>query len=77
MPVAFSVVSLIYFGTSLAYSFGIKRLAVADTICFASLFTMRVLAGSVILGDQSRSGYYSSHVLLFQLGTCEALCRAS
>jgi 4-hydroxybenzoate polyprenyltransferase len=46
LPRAFLVMLGIYYGLTLAYSMWVKRLIVLDVIVLASLFTMRMMAGS-------------------------------
>lgn len=45
----FLIVFLGYFGLTLAYSFGLKEIAVVDVLILGGLYTMRVIAGVVVI----------------------------
>jgi 4-hydroxybenzoate polyprenyltransferase len=45
LPWRFGVVLAAYFATTVAYSFGLKRLALIDVFALACLYTVRVMAG--------------------------------
>jgi 4-hydroxybenzoate polyprenyltransferase len=47
LPALFSGILLIYLGTTTAYSFVLKRIAILDVLVLAGLYTLRVLAGAV------------------------------
>lgn len=47
---AFGWASLAYFGVTAAYSFRLKRLAVADVFTLSGLFSLRVIAGAYVVG---------------------------
>lgn len=49
MPVAFVPAALGYFGGTLAYSLALKREPMLDVLILAGLFTVRVLAGAMVL----------------------------
>jgi 4-hydroxybenzoate polyprenyltransferase len=49
LPRAFLAVLLVYYATTLAYSFLIKRTMLFDVITLAGLFTLRIVAGSAAL----------------------------
>ncbi len=50
LPSDFKLVLLIYFATTLAYSFYLKRLAIIDVLILGLLYSLRVIAGGAILG---------------------------
>lgn len=47
LPDLFTAVLLLYLGTTTAYSFALKRVAILDVLVLAGLYTLRVLAGAV------------------------------
>ncbi len=47
LPISFSLILITYFIINLAYSFGLKHVAVIDIFCVASGFVLRILAGGV------------------------------
>ncbi len=49
LPIASSIVGLAYLSGTLTYSIVLKKIAILDTIVLAGLFTLRVVAGIVIL----------------------------
>lgn len=49
MPLAFLPAALAYFAGTLAYSLGLKREPMLDVLMLAGLFTVRVLAGAMVL----------------------------
>ncbi len=46
----FALVLLGYYVLTLAYSFGLKRIAMLDTVVLAALYTVRIVAGTVAIG---------------------------
>jgi 4-hydroxybenzoate polyprenyltransferase len=46
LPPNFLLVLLCYYALTLAYSFGLKRVVLVDTIALASLYTIRIVAGA-------------------------------
>ena len=60
LPPAFTLVLAIYFCTTCAYSFFLKRLLLIDVLTLAGLFTIRVFAGSAAVG-----GVVSTWLLAF------------
>ena len=50
LPMAFRVIVVGYLGTTLIYSFFIKRLLILDVVTLGLLYTIRVLAGSAATG---------------------------
>jgi 4-hydroxybenzoate polyprenyltransferase len=46
----FGLILLIYLGITLAYSFRLKRVALADTLVLSSLYTLRLVMGAVLAG---------------------------
>ena len=48
MPSAFTLIATFYFAGTLAYSLGLKRIALLDVLALAGLFTTRILAGAVL-----------------------------
>lgn len=47
---AFAAVLLVYLAITVAYSFLLKRKPVVDVLVLAALYTMRIVAGSVVIG---------------------------
>lgn len=45
LPAAFSFWLLLYLGTTLAYSFYLKRIALVDVVVLSGLYTLRLIAG--------------------------------
>jgi 4-hydroxybenzoate polyprenyltransferase len=62
LPQAFKLVLLSYYLLTLAYSFGLKSIALLDVYTLALLYTFRILAGMAIIGAG-----YSSWLLIFSL----------
>jgi 4-hydroxybenzoate polyprenyltransferase len=52
LPGVFSVVVLLYFIVTLSYSFAIKAMPILDVCCLASLYTIRVIGGSLVIGAE-------------------------
>lgn len=50
LPAAFALALLVYYLLTLAYSFWLKRIIMLDTIILAGLYTMRIIAGTVLIG---------------------------
>lgn len=50
LPRDFLIVLLCYYALTLAYSFGVKRIVLADTIALAGLYTIRIVAGAAAVG---------------------------
>jgi 4-hydroxybenzoate polyprenyltransferase len=46
LPHGFLLVLLCYYALTLAYSFGLKRIVLVDTIALAGLYTIRIVAGA-------------------------------
>ncbi|QOG07127.1 UbiA family prenyltransferase [Aureimonas sp. OT7] len=46
------ILFIVYLLTTIAYSFLLKRMVMVDVLVLASLYTLRVLIGVVIIGDQ-------------------------
>ncbi len=46
LPTAFRAALAAYFALTLAYSFGLKRVAIVDVIVLAGLYTVRIVAGA-------------------------------
>ncbi|MDB5416360.1 MAG: Decaprenyl-phosphate phosphoribosyltransferase [Rubritepida sp.] len=67
LPPAATLVLLLYLGTTLAYSFVLKRMPIVDVISLAGLFTVRILAGSVLL-DVVVSLWLLTFSMLFFVG---------
>lgn len=59
---AFAAVLLAYLAVTLAYSFRFKRMAIIDVIVIAGLFTLRILAGMLLV-----SGTPSHWLLMFSI----------
>jgi 4-hydroxybenzoate polyprenyltransferase len=49
LPVASTIVGMMYLGGTLGYSFLLKKVPMLDVIVLACLFTLRILAGIVLL----------------------------
>ncbi|MEO1398140.1 MAG: UbiA family prenyltransferase [Pseudomonadota bacterium] len=60
LPLKFMAVLVLYYATTCAYSFYIKRLLLIDVLTLAGLFTIRVLAGSAAI-----EGMISTWLLAF------------
>lgn len=50
LPAAFMIVLLAYLAATSAYSFSLKRKMMVDVIALASLYTLRIIAGSMATG---------------------------
>lgn len=50
LPIEFFGVLVAYYGLTLAYSFKLKRIVMVDVITLATLYTVRIIAGGVVLG---------------------------
>lgn len=50
LPIAFQFILGLYGVVTLCYSFGIKKIAIADVVTLAGLFTIRVIAGANLVG---------------------------
>jgi 4-hydroxybenzoate polyprenyltransferase/phosphoserine phosphatase len=50
LPRSFLGMLLLYVGTTTAYSFVLKRVAILDVVVLAGLYTIRILAGAVAVG---------------------------
>lgn len=48
---AFALVLLIYFITTLAYSFTLKRIVMIDVVVLAGLYTIRIIGGTAAIGS--------------------------
>ncbi|MCF6281387.1 MAG: UbiA family prenyltransferase [Candidatus Polarisedimenticolaceae bacterium] len=46
LPIKFFLVLLIYYASTLAYSFKLKRVALVDVLALAGLYTIRIIAGA-------------------------------
>lgn len=49
LPPNFRLMAAVYFGGTLMYSLGLKRVPMLDVLVLAGLFTVRILAGAVLL----------------------------
>ena len=49
MPGTFGLVAALYFAGTLTYSLALKRVPILDVLILAGLFTVRILAGSMVL----------------------------
>lgn len=47
LPPTFWLALAVYYGLTLAYSFGVKRIVLIDTITLAGLYTIRIIAGAM------------------------------
>lgn len=50
LPLAFAGALLVYYVLTLAYSLWLKRVIMLDTILLAALYTMRIIAGTLLIG---------------------------
>jgi len=50
LPVEFFIVLIVYFAITDVYSFYLKKIAIADVMTLAVLYTLRIVAGSLALG---------------------------
>ncbi|MDR0735937.1 MAG: UbiA family prenyltransferase [Zoogloeaceae bacterium] len=50
LPLAFTLAALAYYALTLAYSMWLKRLMIVDVIALATLYTLRIVTGAVMLG---------------------------
>ncbi len=53
LPLHFLGVLVIYYVTTLAYSFRLKRAALVDVLVLAGLYTLRIIAGAAAVGVQA------------------------
>ena len=49
LPFKFTLALIVYYILTLAYSFKLKRVIMLDTIVLAALYTMRIIAGTVLI----------------------------
>ena len=50
LPLPFLMALAVYYVLTLAYSFKLKRIIMLDTIILAALYTMRIIAGTLLIG---------------------------
>jgi 4-hydroxybenzoate polyprenyltransferase len=50
LPAMFWLVLAVYYALTVAYSFGLKRVVLVDTIALAGLYTIRIVAGAMAVG---------------------------
>ncbi len=50
LPILFTYTLCIYYLTTLAYSFLLKKIAIIDVIVLAGLYTLRIVAGAAVMG---------------------------
>lgn len=72
LPMKFFGVALLYASVTLAYSMGLKRQPILDLLVLAGLFTVRLLAGMVVIGV-----VVSPWLLTFSMFFLPALRRSS
>ncbi|MEP3430130.1 MAG: UbiA family prenyltransferase [Roseibium sp.] len=65
LPVQFAAVMAVYFATTTAYSFAIKRMLLLDVFVLAGLYTVRVLAGTAATGIESSFWLLAFSVFFF------------
>ena len=51
LPIGFVVTLLVYYLTTLVYSFGLKQVMMLDTVLLAGLYTLRIIAGTLAIGS--------------------------
>jgi 4-hydroxybenzoate polyprenyltransferase/phosphoserine phosphatase len=66
LSLPFAAVLLIYYALTLAYSFGLKRVAMLDVLMLAALYTIRIVAGAALTRIQP-SFWLLSFALFFFL----------
>jgi 4-hydroxybenzoate polyprenyltransferase len=66
LPAIFTVVAAIYLAVTLAYSFVIKAIPILDVCCLASLYTLRVIGGMLVI-DAPRSFWLLAFSMFFFL----------
>jgi 4-hydroxybenzoate polyprenyltransferase len=52
LPGVFGAIVLLYFVVTLSYSFSIKAIPILDVCCLASLYTIRVIGGGLVIGTE-------------------------
>jgi 4-hydroxybenzoate polyprenyltransferase len=65
LPLVFSGWLLLYLGTTLAYSWFLKRIALVDVLVLSGLYTLRLLAGSAATGAQISHWLAGFSIFLF------------
>jgi len=65
LPKLFVGMLLLYQGTTMAYSLGLKRVAILDVVVLAGLYTIRVLAGSVAVNVPDSPWFLAFSMFLF------------
>lgn len=70
MPPVFSLVLILYFAVTVAYSFLLKRKLIVDVIVLAGLYTMRIIAGGAATGIVPSPWLLAFSVFLFYALAC-------
>ncbi len=65
LPLAFTGWLLVYLGTTLAYSWYLKRMALVDVLVLSGLYTVRLFAGSAATGSHISHWLASFAIFLF------------
>lgn len=65
LPLSFLCILAIYYTTTLAYSFGLKKIVILDVIVLAMLFTARMMAGSAAVDVWPSSWLLAHSMFLF------------
>ena len=65
LPATFQFYLLLYFVTTLAYSFSLKRIVLVDVIILSSLYTIRMMAGSAATHDPVSPWLAAFSIFLF------------
>ncbi len=52
LPIGFVITLLVYNLATLAYTFGLKRMVMLDTVILAALYTLRIIAGTLAIRSQ-------------------------
>lgn len=65
LPAAFTLVLVAYLIITMAYSFWLKQIATADVMVLASLYTLRVIAGSAATGIVLSSWFLAFSMFVF------------
>jgi 4-hydroxybenzoate polyprenyltransferase/phosphoserine phosphatase len=65
LPRTFQMYLLLYFVTTLAYSFSLKRIVLVDVVVLSSLYTIRMMAGSAATHDPVSPWLAAFSIFLF------------
>lgn len=68
LPAYFAYALAVYYAITVAYSFGLKKVIMLDTVTLAILYTMRIIAGTLLIGVE-----FSFWLLAFSLFVFQSL----